>query len=377
MNDTETRLRDYLQATAGTVPDTAPSLDLEKEVGAHRRRWPVVLAAAAIAVVLVLAASFLTRLGPTEPGPAREPGPVSGEPPRVPYTVSANRVLTLHDGAQQIRVTFPSDGYFRGRVGGGWLTVKMPDDRVTQAGLLLPDGSFRAVGPARGSSPVLSPDGSQVVLVVRQPDQKGRVLVLDMRTGREVASTPVQARVPLILGWNKAGIWMSHDETNKPELLIWQPGSGRPQPVTAPAFNGARAIPGTTDKVVLSTRDGENRCLKAGVLRGTNFEVQREYCDKGQEQQYPVLSPDGRTIIHSLQKVAIDVATGKVTKLQLPDQMLDWPEAVFEDATHLLALTQPEEIMGVIPRKLHRCDVTTGACKLLVADAANITLQEP
>ena len=262
-------------------------------------------------------------------------------------------------------------------MGGGWLTLKMPADRVTQAGLLLPDGSFRPLGPPHGANPVPSPDGSQVVLVARQPDQKGRVLVVDVRTGREVASTPLQARVPLVLGWNEAGIWMRHDETNKPELLVWQPGSGEPQPVTAPAFDGARAIPGTTDTVVLSTRAGENRCLKAGVLRETNFEVQREYCDQGQEQQYPVLSPDGRTVIHSLQKVAIDVATGKVTKLQLPDQMLDWPEPVFEDTTHLLALTQPEDVMGAIPRKLHRCDVTTGACKLLVEEAANITLQQP
>ncbi|TCO35773.1 hypothetical protein EV652_101658 [Kribbella steppae] len=264
MNDTEARLRDYLHATAGTVPDSAPGLDLETGTIAHRRRWPVVLAAAAIAVVLVLAASFLTRLAPDQPEPAGQPGPVSGEPPQVPYTVSENRVLTLHDDGQQVRVTFPSDGYFRGRVGGGWLTLKMPANRILQAGILLPDGSFRPVGPHRGSSPVLSPDGSQVVLVARQPDQKGRVLVVDVRTGQEIASTPVQARVPLILGWNKAGIWMSHDETNKPELLVWQPGSGQPQPVTAPAFDGARAIPGTTDKVVLSTRAGENRCLKAG-----------------------------------------------------------------------------------------------------------------
>jgi hypothetical protein len=57
--------------------------------------------------------------------------------------------------------------------------------------------------------------------------------------------------------------------------------------------------------------------------------------------------------------------------------MLDWPEAVFEGATHLIALTQPEEVMGEIPRKLWRCDVTTGACKLLVEDAASITLQQP
>lgn len=374
MNDTETRLRDYLQTTAATVSDNPPGLDLETDSTPHRRRWPVILAAAAIAVVLVLAASFLTRLSPAQPEPA---APVSGEAPLIPYTVSKKRVTTLHDGAQQVRVTFPSDGYFRGRVGGGWLALTMPNNRILQVGILLPNGSFRPVGPPRSESPVLSPDGRQVVLVARQADQKGQVMVVDVRTGREIASTPVQARVPQILGWNKTGIWLSHDETNKPELLVWQPGSGQPQPITAPDFAGSRAIPGTTDMVVLSTRAGESRCLKAGVLRDTTFEVKREYCDQGQEHQYPVLSPDGRTMIHSLQKVAVDVATGKVTKLQLPDQMLDWPEAVFEDATHLLALTQRDDVMGAIPRKLYRCDVTSGACKLLVEKAADISLQQP
>ncbi|MEU4602250.1 hypothetical protein AB0F43_04645 [Kribbella sp. NPDC023972] len=377
MNDTETRLRDYLQATAATVPDNAPGLDLETDGPAHRRRWPVILAAAAIAAVLVLAASFLTRLSPTQPDPAGPPGPVSGEAPRIPYTVTENRVTTLHDGEQQVRVKFRSDGYFRGRVGGGWLALEMPENRITQAGILLPNGSFRPIGPPRGTGPVPSPDGSKVVLVARRADQKGRLVVIDVRTGRELASTPVQARVPLVMGWNKAGIWMRHDETNKPQLLVWQPGSGQPQPVSAPAFDGALAVPGAADNVVLSTRAGQNRCLKAGMLRGTNVEVQREYCDQGVAQLYPVLSPDGRTMIHSLQKVAIDVGTGKVTKLQLPDQMLDWPEPVFEDATHLLALTQPEDGIGQIPRELYRCDVATGACTLLVKDAANITLQQP
>ncbi len=127
----------------------------------------------------------------------------------------------------------------------------------------------------------------------------------------------------------------------------------------------------------MATRSGENRCLKAGVLRGTTFEGQRGHCDQGEEAQYPVLSPDGRTMIHSLQKVAVDVATGKVTKLQLPDRMLDWPEAVFEDATQLLALNERDGDHGVIHRELYRCDVTTGACKLLVKDAGNVTLQQP
>ena len=154
MTDTETRLRDYLHTTAATVRDNPPGLDLETDGTPHRRRWPVLLAAAAIAIVLVLAASFLTRFSPDRSEPAGPPAPVSGEAPRIPYTVSEKRVTTLYDGEQKVRVTFPSDGYFRGRVGGGWLALKMPENRILQAGILLPNGSFRTI-PEAGHAPQL------------------------------------------------------------------------------------------------------------------------------------------------------------------------------------------------------------------------------
>jgi hypothetical protein len=151
MNDTETRLRDYLQAKASTVPDTAQGPGLETPDGSHRR-WPVMLAAAGIAAILVLAASFLTRQPDTQVAPA---GPVSGAAPRVPYTVSQGRGVTLHDGARQVRVpsTFLFDGFFRGRVGGGWLTLETPRNRPMQVGLLLPDGSLPPARPSRRAGP--------------------------------------------------------------------------------------------------------------------------------------------------------------------------------------------------------------------------------
>ncbi|WP_433167418.1 hypothetical protein [Kribbella sp. CA-247076] len=373
MNDTETRLRDYLQATAATVPDTPPGFDLETTSTSARRRWPVLLAATTIAVVLVLAGSFLTRLGPTEPDPADMPAPASG-PPRVPYTETKNRVSTLYDGDQQVPVKFRTDGYFRGRVGGGWLGLEMPPSRILQVGVLRPNGTFWPVGPPRSESPVASPDGTQIAMVARDADGKGRVLVVDARTRREVASTPVQAGLPPAIGWNKSGIWLSLDAAGS---RVWQPGSGEPRPIAVPGYLGAGSITAATDTVVLATRDGQNRCLKAGAVRGTTFEIQREYCDQGPEQLYPVLSPDGRAMIHSVQKVAVDIATGKVTKLQLPERMLDWPEAVFEDGTHVLALSERDGDMGALLRELYRCDVTTGKCTLVKKDASNIYLQQP
>jgi hypothetical protein len=42
-----------------------------------------------------------------------------------------------------------------------------------------------------------------------------------------------------------------------------------------------------------------------------------------------------------------------------------------------LAQDEREGDQGAIHRELYRCDVTTGACKLLVKDADNLTLQQP
>jgi len=378
MNDTETRLRDYLQTAAAIVPDTAQGAGLETTAPPRRRRWPIVLAAASIGSVLVLASSFLAHLTSADPQPVSEPGPpVSRAAPLIPYTTNTGGVATLHDGSRQVRFSFRSDGYFRGRVGGGWLGLAMPANRVTQVGLLMPNGSFRPIGPARSESPHASPDRTQVVMVARRADRTGRAVVVDVHSGREVASTPVQANVALLIGWNKDGIWMLNDEGKQPVLQVWQPKSGPPRQITAPGFDGALAMPATASNVVWSTHEGDKRCLVAGELRGTTVEVLRKYCRQGGPQLYPVLSPDGRTMIQSIAKVAIDLATGKETKLQLPDEMLDFPEAVFEDATHVIAINQRTDQGGVIPQELYRCDVTTGACKRLDVDATDVGLQQP
>jgi hypothetical protein len=377
MTDAETRLRDYLQTAAAIVPDTAQGPGLDTSAPPRRRRWPIVLAAASIGSVLVLASSFLAHLTSADPQPASEPAPpVSAAAPLIPYTTSTGGVAMLHDGSRQVRVSLRSDGYFRGRVGGGWLGLAMPDNRASQVGLLMPNGSFRPLGPGRTESPHASPDRTLVVMLARQADRSGRAVVVDVRSGREVASTPVQANVAVLIGWNQDGIWMLNDEGKQPILQVWQPKSGQPRRIIPPGFDGALAMPATASNVVWSTHEGVKRCLVAGVLRGTTVEVLRKYCEQGVPQLYPVLSPDGRTMIQSVTKVAIDLATGKETKMQLPDQMLDFPEAVFEDATHLIAINQRSPQKGLIPEDVYRCDVTSGACKLLVKDA-DIDLQQP
>ena len=79
MNDTETRVRDYLHAKAGTVPDSAhgPGLELDTTGTSTRRGWvPIALAAAGIAAVLTLAVPFLHGLAkPDQPSVATHPTP--------------------------------------------------------------------------------------------------------------------------------------------------------------------------------------------------------------------------------------------------------------------------------------------------------------
>jgi hypothetical protein len=74
-------------------------------------------------------------------------------------------------------------------------------------------------------------------------------------------------------------------------------------------------------------------------------------------------------MIQSVKGVAIDVNTGQVTKLQVPNRMLDaLPEPAFENGTQLLTLNEIED-RPYLHYELWRCDVTSGACKLLIKKA--------
>lgn len=367
MNETETRLRDYLQATANTIPDDAESPGLDETAGPRRRVWPVLLAAAAIAAILVLTVPLLTRLNNNEPAPA-EPGDSLG----IPYIVfsgldrrpdvPAVSESILHDGKQ----TVPVAGSVGGRAGGGWMTATM--DRpggTSRIGVLQPNGQVRPIGPPNARPFVLSPDRTQVATTV--PDGKGktRIVVLDISSGKEVADVTLSQQITVLYGWNKDGIWLAEDYNVKAQPIVWQPTTGQLTNVAVPDFGLGLVAPGGTDTVLVTTRRGENWCLKAGTLSGGKLSIARQYCGTGGPHIYPVLSPDGKTIINTEQKVAIDVATGKVTKLDLKGELMGLPQPIFEDATHLLLapLTSQQQV--------DRCDVTTGSCKVALTAPAD------
>ena len=369
MTDTETRLRDYLHTQAATVPDDAEGPGPAEP--RKSRHWPVLAAAAAIVVVVVLAASLLTRSSGDRPEPAKRPAPpVSGTAPQVPYTVYNENAL--HDGKQAVRIPKGVDGYFFGRAGGGWLGMLMPRPGAFRPIILLPNGTYRAIGPDRSGGQVLSPDRKQVALYHYLSNARGQVIVVDVRSGQQVAQLPAAAGQPTILGWNQDGVWLDRGKTG---LVVWQPASGRQRPVSIAGFDGSAAIPPAAGTVVVSAKVDGKRCLKAGALRDDGFKVSREYCDDEPEQLYPVLSPNGRTMIQSARAEAIDISTGEVTKLKLPDRMIDTlPLPVFEDGTQLLTLTEKVGAGGVVEQQLFRCDVTSGECKVLVKDADGWTI---
>ncbi|NIK61008.1 hypothetical protein [Kribbella shirazensis] len=375
MNDTETRLRDYLQSQAATVPDTAQGPGLDEPRG--RQHWPVLATAAAIAAILVLTVTFLTRVAPDKPVPA---SPVSDAAPKIPYTVYSENAL--HDGDRKVLLPRGVDGFFHGRVDGGWLGMQLPGGGQSQVGILRPDGSFRELGPQGSDSPTLSPDRKQVAMLHSLTRPKGSsVVVIDIASGRTVARTAVMTVRPSgLLVWNRAGIWLRTDGPVLASLAVWRPGSGgNPRPVRLAEFDGGLRAAPTGGIVAWTTRRGNNRCLKAGLSSEDGFRQIREYCDVGPESIYPVVSPDGRTMVNSQVRVVVDIETGKVTRLQLPAEaeVTTFPEPVFEDANQLILITNPPgNQVKTLTQQLYRCDVRSGECALLQT-ATGITLQEP
>jgi hypothetical protein len=372
MTDTETRLRDFLQSQADTIPETAQGPGLEEPV--RRRHWPVLAAAAAIAVVLAVSATYLARFsGDDVPEPA---APVSTAAPKVPYTVGT----TLHDGDQQVRIPKGVDGFFFGRIDGGWLGMSVPNPGHFQAGVLGENGKFRPIGPDRSDGTTLSPDRKQVAVVHYRSTTLADLVIVDIKSGKAVSTTPLTYQ-PTLRGWNQTGLWMSNETATTSTLMVWQqPGSGQPQTVDLPDFEGGLSAPADTDTITVSTRHGDDRCLKAGVLSNGAFKILRQYCDTGPASYYPLTAPDGRRMVNSDANLVMDLRTGKIIKLQLPagQQMNDFPPAQFEDANQLILITRPPE-PGDPGKKqsLYRCDVRSGECAVLQKNASKITLQEP
>jgi hypothetical protein len=386
MTDTENRLRDYLQAGAATVPDSAEPPQLT-EPSAHRRHWPVVLAAAAVAVLLVIAIPLVVRFGgKQDPPPAAKPSAALG----IPFVTQAKGGKPiLHDGKQTVPALSGGVSYV-GRVGGGWLTSRIDRPSGTiRAGLLMPDGSFTPLGPPNSESAVPSPDRTRIATTAPLGYGKSRVVVIDVATRKEVASLTLPHQTTIVSGWNEDGIWLAENfKVDDGPPTVWKPGTGRPIQLSIAGFTTLLKALGGTDKVVVATlaADYKSACIEVGSLQNGKFAITRQYCAKGGQTKYPVLSPDGRTVIYPETKLAIDVATGRTTELQVSGGLSGVDDLVFEDDTHVIALPfaipDPNARRGVpTPRPdsreeltkaqpVYRCDVTSGVCELVLTSPA-------
>jgi hypothetical protein len=384
MTDTETRLRDYLRATADTIPDTSQPPDLDLGRQSPRRLWPILAAAAAIGAVLILTVPLLTSLTRQDQKPADKPAALG-----VPY-VLVDKEQILHDGDQTVPIPGLYWVHISERVSGGWAT--MSKDRVasaSRAGILRPDGKNTSIGPANARGIQASPDGSQVVISVPNGRDGSRLVVLDVATGREIASQTVPYALVALLGWNKNGIWLQEDYAPTTTPVLWDPTTGKVTEVKVPGYALGLSAPAASDRILVTTRSGEAWCFKTGRLTDGKLAVDREYCGTGGPHNYPALSPDGQTIVDSNRKKVIDVETGKVTDLRVDGELPGFPLPVFEDDTHLLVLTRGSGGLvkttvtpGVsqirpssVRHTVYRCDVTTGSCDAAYTSPPVYTLQ--
>ncbi|MFK4086411.1 hypothetical protein ACI2LF_20035 [Kribbella sp. NPDC020789] len=364
MTDTESRLRDYLDAKAATVPPNEQGPGLLADVRRHRPVWPLLATAASVAAVLALTVTVLTHVGPDKPAPASNP---AARPQGVPFTViDAKGKVTLYDGDRKVQRPANIDS-ISARVGDGWVAgyYKEPHANVV---ILKADGTYRAIGPEWSDTPVVSPDGKQIAMVVHEKRgaDSGRLAVFDVASGAEVATVPLPKYQTALSGWNSTGIWINSHDFGPPfieELRVWRPGTPEAQQVPISKGTSAVATRPDTATVAITTDSGKKQCIQAASLKDGRLEVEREYCDSRVQAAYPVVSTDGQRLLHSLAKVVIDVPTGKTTKLKLQNSIVTWPKPIFEDATHVLVVTSPKGYD--FPQQLHRCDALTGDCTLL------------
>ncbi len=396
MNDTESRLRDYLDTKAATVPSNEQGPGLFAESTPRRPLWPLLATAAAVAAVLALTVTVITHVGPDEAALAGTSAPLTNEPPKMPYTVTGtNGGGSLYDGSRTVRLPKGVSPVI-GRLDDGWLT-EGAGTGTESIGILKPDGKIQRFGSPRALGAVISPDHKQVAVNAFPVGGPSRIVVFDIASGAEVSSISTPSNVAGAVSWNPDGIWIdAGDPFTDKRLYVWKPSEPAAEPVEVPSGFGSSATTPASNVVVVTKeqvrrepKPGEtfkptplrdatphDRCFQIGTLRDGAIDVQREYCDKGIKALHPALSPDGRKVLHLTEKLVIDVATGKTTKLDVPDQLESWPHPAFEDATKVLVVSSIESNKD--PQHLYRCDVTTGECKLLRTEKNDrIVLAQP
>jgi hypothetical protein len=390
MNDTESRLRDYLQVKAGTVSgaDHGPGLELDSTRTSTRRGWaPTALAAASIGAVLILAVTFLNSLGDDQPDPAAQlsTGPVSTEAPRVPYTVTLapsqgeptdTPWAVLHDGGTTVKNPDLKRSTVLARLGEGWLVMtQAAGSGKPQAAIISPAGQVRTIGPVGVDTPAISPDRRQLAFpVAPYGATASQIVVVNVDDGNEVTRFRIPTPMLSSFGWNQAGIWLYANNADRQPAYLWQPGS---QEARRLPDLGAEIAPARDSGTFgYTTAKGNGRyCVTAATLGANGPEVKREYCPDPATGAWGslTLSPDGGSMLIGGPWVAVDVASGRPTKLRLPAGLVGASPVVFENATEAI-------VLGTVPDKnatkptaqtIYRCRVTTGECKTLVTEKAD------
>ncbi|MFF0270308.1 WD40 repeat domain-containing protein [Kribbella sp. NPDC004536] len=376
MNDTENRLRDYLHSQAhNAVPADAHGPGPELGEPTRHRSWlPITAVAAAVGITVLLAVPALTNLADhSNPGVAGTPTSLTSAPPSVPYVVQAGKTgqetSTLHDGDRSVTLPRGTFAVSAARVDGGWAASVGSGTKGYRPAIISPDGAIRPIGPPTSDKPVASPDGKQIAVAAGNINYPSSVTIFDVRTGRQVDSLQLPKDQITVHAWTKDGLWISR--FNRWNVVtVWQPGSGKPRTITLPA--GTQLVrTSLTDTILAGSRPDRPNCAKVGTVAGDKFVLTRDYCGRTGLMSVD-LAPDGRTMVDGGSKAAINLTTGAVTKLQLPDKVQASDGIVFEDSRYVLAITQQGEdkpsnnTFTIAPREVHRCDVTTGQCKVIL-----------
>ncbi len=237
----------------------------------------------------------------------------------------------------------------------GWLVLSTAKQFGSgEVGVLLPDGRFTVRGNSDGLVG-LSEDRSRIALT-----RDERIVVTDLDTGDEVASTPAPAgAVPF--AWNQSGVWFGYESGDAIHLNVWQPGS-QPRSVT---WTGGDIFPVRDTDLLIAPEDVP--CVQVLRLQpdGTLATVMKR-CDPNQGQAS--LSPDGRILVTSSGK-AYRVHDNTPLEYTVPDGLGSpaghLSPAIWEDSTHLLL----DSTMGMDDetgrRIIVRCDVISGSCERL------------
>ncbi|WUJ68259.1 hypothetical protein OG809_24475 [Kribbella soli] len=374
MTDTETRLRDYLHAkAASSVPADVHGPGPEFGEPTRHRSWlPITAVAAGIGIIVMLAVPVLAKLADrSHPDPAgtTTSKPLTSGPPSIPYIVqagsSAKARSIIHDGDHTVTLPAGTFAVSAARVDGGWVASVGSGTKGYRPVIISLDGTVRPIGQVTQKHPIASPDGRQIAVAPDNINDPPRVTIFDVRTGRQVDSVQLPSNQIDLYAWTEQGIWIS-TLNHWNVLTVWQPGKGKPRTITLP--EGSQLVrTSRTDTILAGSWPARPNCAKAGTIRGSNFVLTRDYCGRSGLMSVD-LAPDGRTMVDGGSKAAVNLTTGAVTKLQLPDKVQPADAIVFEDSRYVLAITQKGEDKGetTAPREVHRCDVTTGECKLVL-----------